>query len=311
MRTFGEFDANLTATYRLQFHKDFTFHDGARIASYLRDLGISHVYASPILTARAGSMHGYDVVDFSRINPELGGEAGLDALVSALHGAGLGLIVDIVPNHMAVGGADNPFWLDLLEKGQASRFADFFDVDFYAPASPGKVLVPFLGGPYEEVLRSGDLKLQLRPENGRYAVYYHEHCFPLREESQAEVKTQGVGEFSAPERLHALLEAQHYRLASWRAANDLINYRRFFDITSLAAIRMERAKTFDIVHEVPLRLYEQGLIDGLRIDHVDGLTDPRGYCEKLEQGVAAASREATCGPSRRALYHRREHPRFQ
>ena len=285
MRTFGEFDQNLTATYRLQFHKGFTFHDGARITGYLRDLGISHVYASPILTARAGSMHGYDVVDFGHINPELGGEAGLAVLVEALHGAGLGLIIDIVPNHMAVGGADNPCWLDLLEKGQGSRFADFFDVDFYAPATPGKVLVPFLGGPYGEVLRSGDLALKPRPENGGYAVYYHEHCFPLREESQAEIQSRGIDSFSAPDRLHALLEAQHFRLASWRTANDLINYRRFFDITSLAAIRMERAETFDIVHEVPLRLYEQGLIDGLRIDHIDGLTDPRGYCESLSKAL--------------------------
>jgi (1->4)-alpha-D-glucan 1-alpha-D-glucosylmutase len=285
MRTFGEFDPNLTATYRLQFHKDFTFQDGAAIAGYLRDLGVSHVYASPILTARAGSMHGYDVVDFGHINPELGGEEGLAALVDALHGAGLGLIVDIVPNHMAVGGEDNPFWLDLLENGQDSRFADFFDVDFYAPATPGKVLVPFLGGPYGEVLRSGDLVLKPRPENDRYAIYYHEHCFPLREESQAEIRSQGADPFSKPEDLHALLEAQHYRLASWRAANDLINYRRFFDITSLAAIRIERAETFDIVHEVPLRLYEQGWIDGLRVDHVDGLTDPRGYCEKLSEAL--------------------------
>lgn len=290
MATFGEFDRKLTATYRLQFHKDFGFRDGARIAGYLRDLGVSHVYASPIMKARAGSLHGYDVVDFGAVNPELGGEEGLEEMVSALRSAGLGLIIDIVPNHMAVGGADNALWLDLLEKGRGSRYADFFDVDLDAPAMPGKVLAPFLGGPYGEVLKSGDLVLKPRSDNGRYAIHYFEHCFPLREESQAEIKSQGVEAFASPERMHALLEAQHFRLAHWTTANDLINYRRFFDITSLAAIRIERPETFDIVHEIPLRLYERGWIDGVRVDHVDGLTDPKGYCEKLS--AALSSRRA-------------------
>ena len=145
-----DFNRGLTATYRLQFHKGFGFDDGARLARYLNGLGVSHVYASPIMAARAGSMHGYDVIDFERVNPELGGEQGLERLVTALHEAGLGLIVDIVPNHMAVGGSDNPWWLDLLQKGRASAYADFFDVDFDAPGMNGKILCPFLGAPYED-----------------------------------------------------------------------------------------------------------------------------------------------------------------
>ncbi len=283
----SEFNAGLTATYRIQFHKNFDFSAGAALAGYLRDLGVSHVYASPIMKARAGSMHGYDVTDFDVINPELGGEAGLRELSAALTKVGLGLIIDIVPNHMAVGGDDNPYWLDLLEKGADSAYADFFDVDLAAAGLNGKVLVPLLGMSYREALANGELELKLREDGERYAVYHHEHCFPIREVDQPSIRAEGVEAFKAPERLHALLEAQHYRLASWRTANDWLNYRRFFEITTLAGVRIERAEAFDKLHRAPLQLYAEGVIDGVRVDHIDGLTDPAGYCRRLREALRA------------------------
>ena len=280
-----EFDARLTATYRLQFHKDFDFAAGARRAAYLRDLGVSHVYASPIMQAKAGSTHGYDVTDFAVVNGELGGERGFRELAAALRAHGLGLIVDIVPNHMAVGGDDNPYWLDLLEKGRDSAYADFFDVDFDAPGLDGKLLAPFLGSAYAETLEKGELVV--KPRGDGYAVFYAEHCFPLRDVDRQTIRAEGVEAFMAPARLHALLQAQHYRLAHWRAANDLLNYRRFFEITTLAGVRIERPEAFDRVHRVPLQLYAEGLIDGVRVDHVDGLSDPAGYCERLRAAMRA------------------------
>ena len=292
-----DFDIGLTATYRIQFHNDFTFRDGASLAGYLRDLGVSHVYASPIMQATAGSMHGYDVTDFARVNPELGGEDGFRAMAATLRAAGVGLIVDIVPNHMAVGGRDNPYWLDLLEKGRDSAYADFFDVDFDAPGLDGKILVPLLGASYRETLAKGELVLRRRDDGEDFAVYHHDHCFPLRDVDQPTIRDAGVEATNAPERLHALLEAQHYRLAGWRTANDLLNYRRFFEITTLAGVRIERPEAFDRMHRLPLQFYAEGLIDGVRVDHVDGLTDPARYCETL--GAALEARRAERPEGRR------------
>ncbi|TFI58745.1 malto-oligosyltrehalose synthase [Sphingomonas parva] len=301
------------ATYRLQFHAGFTFADALPLVPYLDALGISHVYASPIGTARAGSNHGYDVVDPTRVNPELGGEAGFRALVAALRARGMGLILDIVPNHMAVGGSDNEWWLDLLEKGEASDHAKFFDVD-WAPADPalkGKVLAPFLGAPYAEALASGDLVLD-QDGRGFAIVAYGTHRFPIRREDQAALLAEGGAlarlralydgrDPRGRERLHALLERQHWRLAWWRVAGDEINWRRFFEITELAGLRVEDPAVFDAVHALPLRLYAEGLIDGVRIDHVDGLADPGGYCRRLRDALtsAAAARpdDAPKGPA--------------
>ena len=292
------FNKGLTATYRMQFHRDFPFREGARLASYLRDLGVSHVYSSPILQAKPGSMHGYDVTDFARINAELGGEQGFRDLATALREVGLGLIVDIVPNHMAVGGADNPYWLDLLEKGPDSRYADFFDVDFNAPGLEGKILAPFLGASYAETLAKGELELKPREDReGAYAVYYHDNCFPIRDVDHLTIHARGLVEMNRPERLHALLEAQHYRLANWRTANECLNYRRFFEITTLAGVRIERPEAFDLMHKVVLQLYAEGLIDGVRVDHIDGLTDPAGYCAQLR---AALDRRAAKRPEGRS-----------
>jgi (1->4)-alpha-D-glucan 1-alpha-D-glucosylmutase len=281
------------ATYRLQFHAGFTFEAAADQAGYLARLGISHVYASPIGAARKGSPHGYDVIDPTSINPELGGEEGFRDLCAALRREGLGVLLDIVPNHMAVGGADNAWWLDVLEKGRSSDFAGWFDIDWDPPdpALAGKVAAPFLGAPYAEALAAGDIVL--RGDGADLSAWaYGHHRFPIRAEDRREVLAAGLDAFAprSPDgraRLHALLENQHWRLAWWRTAGDEINWRRFFDITELAALRIEHAPVFEAVHALPLRLYDEGLIDGLRVDHVDGLADPGGYCRRLRAELEA------------------------
>lgn len=277
------------ATMRLQLHRDFTFADAAALAPYLVDLGISHVYSSPILTARAGSIHGYDVVDPTAVNPELGGEDGFRAFVAALRAAGLGLIVDIVPNHMAVGGSDNPWWAELLRHGRASRYANFFDVDWEADDRElrGKVLAPFLGRPYGEALDAGEIKLMQTPA-GEPVIRYFDSEFPIDPRDYAHIAECGLESFDTSNpsgrcQLHSLLERQHYRLAWWGVAGDEINWRRFFDINGLAGLRIELPEVFEATHATLFRLYADGLIDGFRVDHVDGLSDPPGYCRRLRQ----------------------------
>ena len=240
------------ATLRLQFHRGFSFADAGTLVPYLARLGISHLYASPIATARPGSAHGYDVIDATRVNPELGGEEGLRALSSALAQAGMGLILDIVPNHMAADTA-NAWWADVLARGRASRFACWFDIDWDAG---DKVLLPILGRSLDEVLAAGEL---VRDGD---AFRYFTHRLPAAD---------GDGG----------LERQHWRLAWWRSAGDRINWRRFFDINELVCLRMEEPEAFEAVHALPLRLHREGIVDGLRIDHVDGLGDPASYCRTL------------------------------
>ena len=284
------------ATYRLQFHRTFTFSDALKLVSYFAKLGISHVYASPILMARAGSMHGYDVVDHGRVNPELGGEEGFRTLASELRRNGMGVILDIVPNHMAVGGADNPYWLDVLEKGRDSIFANLFDID-WEPSQANlrdKILVPLLGNPVAECLADGEIGLVWDERLGKFAFAYAEHRFPLRKEDYEQVL---AGAASPPETdltrykdadlLRELLEQQNFRLAYWRTAGERINWRRFFDITSLAALRVEDAAVFEQIHATVFRLYSEGMIDGVRIDHVDGLADPEAYCRRLRARLEA------------------------
>jgi (1->4)-alpha-D-glucan 1-alpha-D-glucosylmutase len=299
------------ATYRLQFHKDFTFADAVPLAPYLAKLGISHVYSSPIGTARAGSTHGYDQIDPTAVNPELGGEEGFRALVAALKAEGLGVILDIVPNHMAVGQADNRWWLDVLRTGSNGASAELFDVDWKPddPVLRDKVLAPFLGSAYAEALESGALRLKRDEATGELAVWaYDAHKFPLRPEDQG-VLAPGEDPASRFDpktlegrgRLHELLERQVFRLAWWRTAGDEINWRRFFDITELAGVRVERDEVFELIHALPLRLYAEGLIDGVRCDHVDGLADPAAYCRRLRAALedAGARRppEASPGPA--------------
>ena len=283
------------ATMRLQLHKGFTFEDAARLAPYMARIGVSHLYSSPILTARAGSMHGYDVVDPTRVNPELGGEDAFRRLVASLRAEKLGIVVDIVPNHMAVGG-ENSWWMDVLRHGRASPHGDVFDID-WRPDNPlldGKVLLPVLGKPYGETLADGEIRLA-RDSSGVVARYF-DNAFPIRPEDESEIAALGLGAYDPTEtdgraRLHRLLERQHYRLAFWRTAADEINWRRFFDINELAGVRVEEERVFDATHAALFRLYAEGLIDGMRVDHVDGLSDPRGYCRRLRARLTELERK--------------------
>ena len=277
----------IRATMRLQFHNGFKFADAERLVPYIAALGISHVYASPITTARPGSMHGYDVIDPTRVNPELGGEDALRRLVATLRAAGLGLIVDIVPNHMAVDAA-NAWWLDVLEHGVASRYARYFDIDWDAadPELRGKVLLPVLGKPLHDVIGSGDIALAQTADG--FAAHYFTHVFPISARHRDDIERLGLAAFDSKtdqgrQRLVALLQDQHYRLAYWRVANDEINWRRFFDINELVGLRMENPNAFEDVHALVFRLYADGLIDGVRVDHVDGLSDPATYCRALRR----------------------------
>ncbi|APA87886.1 malto-oligosyltrehalose synthase [Paraburkholderia sprentiae WSM5005] len=328
------------STLRLQFHRGFTFDDAARRVECFAALGISHLYASPITTAEPGSMHGYDAVDYTQVSAEYGGEAGLKRLVDALRAHDMGLIVDIVPNHMGVGGSSNAWWLDILEWGRHSTYARHFDVDWHSPdpALRGKVLLPTLGASYGEELAAGRIGLHFAPDGGRFYIGYGPHVFPvcpvdyaailqgadradlsalahrfqglttqpadqpraaeardaLREfvEREGESAIEFVLQTYAPEdpltrdRLHRLIERQHFRLAWWRTASDEVNWRRFFDISTLAAVRVERPEVFEAVHALIFRLYREGLVDGLRIDHIDGLAEPREYCQRLRQRLS-------------------------
>jgi len=296
------------ATMRLQLHRDFGFAEATPLVEYVASLGISHVYLSPILTARPGSMHGYDVVDPTQVNPELGGESGLRHLVAALRQAGLGIIVDIVPNHMAAGGMRNPWWSDVLRHGHKSQYAKFFDIDWNSsdPVLRGKVLAPFLGEPYGEALRSGTVTLTNDGDPASPVIRYYDTTFPIRDEDHAEIAASPTNAYDATteagrERLHRLLERQHYRLAWWRSAGDEINWRRFFDINGLVALRIEDQEVFDATHATLLRLYQVGLIDGVRVDHVDGLADPPGYCRqlraRLDELTAQRPADAPAGPA--------------
>lgn len=249
------------ATYRLQFHAGFTFADAEALVPYLDRLGISHVYASPITVAAPGSTHGYDVVDPTRINPELGGEDGFRRLVAALRARDMGVIIDIVPNHMGVASGTNDWWTDVLRHGRASEYADVFDIDWSRP-----ILLPVLGTPLADAL--GDITVT--EHDGRcWITAYGEHRFPLRDEREADLP------------IADLLARQHYRLGWWRSANDELNWRRFFAINELAGVRAEDPAVFERIHALYFRLHNEGLIDGVRVDHVDGLTDPAGYCRRL------------------------------
>jgi malto-oligosyltrehalose synthase/4-alpha-glucanotransferase len=264
------------ATYRLQFHKGFRFRDAIALVPYLARLGVTHLYASPFLKARPGSTHGYDVIDHNAVNPEIGTEQELHTLLQALREHGMGLIPDLVPNHMGVLHADNAWWLDVLEKGRASPYARFFDIDW----SRGKLLLPVLGRHYGEVLEAGELKLERRGD--RWSVRYFDHRFPLNRKSTLALK----GVKTSPLALHRVLERQHYRLAFWRVASDEINYRRFFEITDLAGVRVEDPKVFEATHRLMARLARRGGVDGVRIDHPDGLADPKEYLERLHRVFA-------------------------
>ncbi|HEY6515307.1 MAG TPA: malto-oligosyltrehalose synthase [Steroidobacteraceae bacterium] len=355
------------ATYRVQLNAGFTFKDLTAIVPYLAGLGVSHVYCSPYFRARAGSAHGYDVVDHNSFNPEIGSREDFDRFVAELRAHAMGHILDIVPNHVGVMGSDNAWWMDVLENGQASIYADYFDIDWNPVnvALADKVLVPVLADPYGIVLERGDLKLQFERELGSFAIHYHEHRMPLdprtyprvldavlaiernseleelrrlfgalpdrrgatperiternrdkeaHKKALAGLAAADAGVSAALERalanlagdpgapasfdpLHELLEAQAFRLAYWRVASDDINYRRFFDVNDLAALRVENEAVFEATHRLVLELIGSGALDGLRIDHADGLYDPLGYFRRLTGRIAQAT--AATGASRR------------
>ncbi len=293
------------ATYRLQLNSDFTFAQAREQVPYLHDLGVSHLYLSPCLKAAAGSRHGYDGVDPSAVNPELGGQAGFEELCRVLEAHGMGLVLDIVPNHMSTALRQNSWWWDVLTHGRSSRFAGFFDIrwDHPDPRRHGKVLLPILGREYERCLDSGEI--QVRRRGGEVCIGYFEHELPASPSSLLEflpaAGAPGDGEASAAAidaaitalnadhvRLGRLLDRQHYLLAFWRRANRELNYRRFFDIHELAGVCVEKEEVFAAVHERLLPWVNSGRVDGLRIDHPDGLRDPVQYLQRLRAAAPGA-----------------------
>ncbi|MEX1826687.1 malto-oligosyltrehalose synthase [Luteibacter sp. CQ10] len=291
---------------RLQFHSGFTLDDAVGVVDYYARLGISHLYASPILRARTGSTHGYDVVDCHEVNPEIGGEDALRRLVSALRGRGMGLIVDIVPNHMGV-GPENAWWMDVLRHGRESRYAGYFDIDWQSPDPliRGRLLLPILGAGYDATLREGHLRLARR--RGEWMLRLYDDHLPLSPASTRDLGDDAVASHDPSNdegraRLHGLIEKQHYRLAFWKLASDMVNYRRFFDINELAGLRIERTAVFEDTHATIFRLYAEGLIDGVRCDHVDGLSDPRSYCRRLRHRLERLRTRRPPGAPRDAAY---------
>jgi len=358
---------SVSATYRLQLTNKFRFADAKAIIPYLRSLGISHIYASPIFEARPGSLSGYDTCDFSRISPDLGGEEAFNSLVTALHAQGMGLIIDFVPNHMSAHPQWNRWWRSVLANGPSSSVSEYFDVDWNPVNSNlhGKVLLAILGGQYGDVLESGDLKIAYH--DGEFCLLYGDYNLPLNprqmkvllrhrwqeaaessgiddatrqefesilfhldhipsyqeagqmaradRERETAVATQrltqvmqqspalrqhleeviaeynGVpGQSQSFDLLHELLEEQPYRLSYWRTAMQEINYRRFFDINDLIGLRMEYEPLFRAAHVKLIELAERGMIDGVRLDHIDGLLDPQQYLLHLRAATANSAR---------------------
>jgi (1->4)-alpha-D-glucan 1-alpha-D-glucosylmutase len=352
-----------SATYRLQFNRFFTFRQAREQVDYLHRLGISHIYASPYFRARPESLHGYDIANHNELNPAVGSEDDLRALVAALRERDMGHILDTVPNHMGIGQASNVWWLDVLENGRSSVYAPYFDID-WDPINTkltGKVLLPVLGDQYGRVLENGELRLVFRPAEGSFQIRYYDHTFPLEPHSYEMVLAHNVESLmeelgpesdpaleyqsiltalgylpphndTPPDRvaernrekevikrriaalceaeprvtahiervvaefngtpgdphsfdlLDSLLEAQPYRLSFWRVAGEEINYRRFFDVNELAAVQVDNPAVFAETHRMILRFLREGKLDGLRIDHVDGLRDPAGYLHALQRG---------------------------
>jgi len=262
------------ATYRLQFNEHFRLVDALALVPYLHELGVSHLYASPLFKARAHSVHGYDVCDFSLLNPEIGTEADLEKLVNALHERKMGLVLDIVPNHMGIGTRENLWWWDVLKNGRASRFAGHFDINWESPDPKlrGKVLIPVLAEDLQRILEKNELSL--RVDGSDQLICYHEHEFPVSSGS------------SRPDlSIKELLERQNYLLADYREGDAKLNYRRFFAVSTLAAIRIESEAVFGDAHSLLREWISRGWIDGLRVDHPDGLRDPEKYLRRLRAGA--------------------------
>jgi (1->4)-alpha-D-glucan 1-alpha-D-glucosylmutase len=370
------------STYRIQFNQGFTFRDAVRIAGYLHDLGITDLYASPYFKAKTGSLHGYDIVDHNRINPEIGTEEDYREMIAALRRHGMGHILDIVPNHMCVDSPENAWWMDVLENGPSSPHARYFDID-WAPVKKelkDKVLIPVLGNQYGYALENQELRLAF--EEGAFFVWYHDHRFPVRPQTYVAVLAHRLPDLQTslpsdhpdlaellsiitalrhlpsytetdPERiaeryrekevikrrlgslvggspwirahveqnvrlfngtqgdpqsfvlLDELLSQQIYRLSYWRVATEEINYRRFFDVNDLGAIRMEQPAVFEATHALLFRLVSDGSVTGLRVDHPDGLYNPVEYFHRLQRGCFVRLAADAVGTSLAELYDRK------
>lgn len=271
------------STYRLQVRASFDLDAAAAIVPYLRDLGVDTVYLSPILQAAEGSEHGYDVVDPTRVDVARGGEEGLQRFATAAREAGLGILIDIVPNHQGVADpTENPWWHDVLRRGRASAHADAFDIDW----SPGRVRLPVLGAPLDEVLAAHEITVEpgATPDEPGRARYY-DTVLPLADGTAPDEATDD------PDAVKPVLARQHWEAVYWKDEAALLNYRRFFTITTLAGVRVELPAVFEASHVEILRWFREGLADGLRIDHPDGLADPGGYLDDLEAALRRARRE--------------------
>ncbi|MEX1048212.1 MAG: malto-oligosyltrehalose synthase [Akkermansiaceae bacterium] len=270
--------ADLGCTYRVQLSASFDLNEAAAITDYLADLGVTHIYLSPLLQAASGSDHGYDATDPTRVSNTLGGEEGLEAISKALRQQSMAAIIDIVPNHLAA-CAENPWWWDILHHGKNSVYADIFDIDWNPPDPElkNKLLLPLLGDHPGKVLASGELCLT--EENGIPLFRYYEDRFPINEEGR-EMLSQGEAG------IDPLLKVQFYRLAYWKIGPEQINYRRFFDIQTLAGIRTEDPQVFLATHAKLFEILHSAPIDGLRIDHPDGLRDPAKYFTDLRQATS-------------------------
>lgn len=262
-----------TATYRIQFRNGLNFDTATGLIPYLKQLGISHLYASPVFTATSDSTHGYDITDANEIDPSIGGREGFDRMAQALKAAGIGLILDIVPNHMAA-SPENAWWRDVIEHGEKSRYARHFDIDWSR-----RLTLPFLGDSFEDALQKGEITLKVDPLTGKPAFDYFGTYYPVAPGTLTADNTHGLNKTE----LAALHERQPYRLMCWRDAPRELSYRRFFEITGLAGVRVEDDVVFDDTHRLILELVHAGVVDGLRVDHVDGLADPKAYLERLRE----------------------------
>lgn len=257
-----------SATYRIQFRNGMTFDRVVALIPYFRDLGISHLYASPVFTATTDSTHGYDVTDPNEIDPAIGGRDGFNRMAAALRQAGMGLILDIVPNHMST-SLENRWWRDVIEHGKQSRYARYFDIDWSRPLT-----LPFLGDTFEAELEKGAIRFNRDSVTNKAALVYYDTAYPLNPGTWDENKS-----------IAELHEAQSWRLMSWREAPKQLSWRRFFEITGLVGVRVEDEQVFHDTHRLILELVHDGTVDGLRIDHIDGLADPLGYLQRLRQAT--------------------------
>lgn len=275
-----------SATYRLQFRNGTSFDSAIALIPHLASLGISHLYCSPIFTATAGSTHGYDITDATQIDPMLGGRDGFDRMAAALRDQGIGIILDIVPNHMAA-SVENPWWDDVLQLGKDSRFASYFDIDWSQ-----RLTLPVLGNTLAEVLAAGEFGLVRAAAGGAIRLSYFDASFPLDPASAADVERETGGGADALSAyagdraaMARLLERQHWRLMHWKDAAKHLSYRRFFEVSGLVGLRVEDEAVFRHSHALILDLVSSGQVQGLRVDHVDGLVDPAAYLERLRQAV--------------------------